>query len=69
MGFKSNGSLDWEVTVPQGYMQRITANGPWECPGFLCQYYGYTAMTFRLQWNGSGRGWHMGGTWYDLLRN
>jgi len=69
LGLKENGSLKWEITVLQGESWRVTANGPWECPGLFCVYYGYTARTWRVQWNGTGKNWHFGGTWYDMLRN
>jgi len=68
-GYKRNGSLKWEITVMDGEMWRYADNGPWECPGFLCSYPGYTAVTHRMQWAGGGKSWHFGGSWADFFRN
>jgi len=68
-GLKANGSLKWEVTVMNGESWRTSQEGPWECPGFLCVYPGFTAVTWRSQWAGGGKSWHFGGTWSDFLRN
>jgi hypothetical protein len=64
-----NGTKRWETTVLTGEIWRVTWNGPWECPGIFCQFPGYTAVTMKVSWNGSNRGWHYGASYADRFRN
>lgn len=63
-----NGSTKIDQTVLQGEFWRFTSTGPWHCPGFLCSYYGFGAITHRGAFDGSNRSWHMGARYEDILR-
>jgi hypothetical protein len=68
MALLQNGARQWEVTVLQGESWRVTSTGPWHCPGLFCAYYGYGAITHKLQWDGTGKSWHFGALYEDILR-
>lgn len=51
-GLVRNNVLQWEITVMQGEIWRSNPTSG-------------SSVTWKNQWNGSGKSWHFGGTWYN----